>query len=79
MKICMYIEKYACKKHYTTFKSLTNQNWRIFYLIRLISTYMSTKVYYKTEVRTWQFFWEALKKLMHNNANATFIVIYLIF
>ena len=37
-----------------------------------------TKVYYKTEVRTWRFR-EALKKLMHNNANTAFIVICLRF
>ena len=39
---------------------------------------ITDKVYYKTEVGTWRFR-EALKKLMHNNANATFIVICLIF
>ena len=36
------------------------------------------KVCYKTEVGTWRFR-EALKKLMHNNFNTKFIVIYLIF
>ena len=39
---------------------------------------VTIKVYYKTEVRTWRFR-EALKKLVHNNANTTFIVICLIF
>ena len=39
---------------------------------------LKLKVYYKTEVETWRFR-EAFKKLMHNNANTKFIVIYRIF
>ena len=44
-------------------------------LLLLIS---NTKVYYKTGIGTWRFR-KALKKLKHNNANTTFIVICLIF
>ena len=55
-------------------------NIRLTYIVRYTRTdykllLVGLKVYYKTEAETWRF-WEALKKLIQNNANTTFIVIF---
>ena len=50
----------------------------IIIIIIIIILIALIKAYYKTEVGTWRFR-EALKKLMHDNANTAFIVICLIY